>query len=200
MAIPGESIAIVILLDELELQCRLAQAAIERLQAAAAAWRNNIPGKGAPLQIVSDCIVCLSASAAIYRLLEPGERKGKRLPVPAKRCKALRRVLGYPPLVEAKKQGTRNSWEHMDERLDVVFTSRSYTKFSPVHLAPQPPTPDTFVHHHFDPVAVAIKHGPDSIRLEALHGECSNLLEAIRYAMLELAIGVHAPYPIEDRA
>ncbi len=193
--ISAEHLAIVILLDELELQCSLAESAIERLRLAAHAWKNKVPGAGRPIDVVGDCIICLSAAAAIYRLLEPGDRNGKRLKASKPRCRALRRVLGYPAVVELKKQGTRNSWEHMDERLDTVFTAGTFRSFAPVHVSPQPPSSDTFVHHHFDPVAMAIRHGADSLDLEALFLECADLREAQRFVQLHMATGEYAPYP-----
>ena len=195
MNIPAEYFPLIILLDELQLQCQLAQLAIERLRKSADAWKHQIPGEGKPLDIVADCIVCLSAAASIYRLLEPGKREGKKHMVTAKRAKALRRVLYYPPIVQIKKQGTRNSWEHIDERLDEVFVNDTYRSFAPVHVATIPPRPETFVHHHFDPVAFSIKHGEDTLELEALAEECRLLEDAILHAHLPLAQGEDGPYP-----
>ena len=198
MTLKAENLAIVILLDELDLQCQLAQKAIEWLRTAAEAWKNNVASEGKPLDIIANCIVCLSASAAIHRLLEPGDRKGKRAALTERRCRAVRRVLHYPALVQVKKQGTRNSWEHMDERLDTVFSQGKCLSFAPVHLSPRAPNPGTFVHHHFDPANMAIKHGIDSIELNELYKECDALREAIKFANLSLATGADAPYLRND--
>jgi hypothetical protein len=194
-SISAEHLATIILLDELELQCHLADAAIARLRISAEAWKANTHEAGRPIDIVSDCIVCLSAAASIYRLLQPGDRKGNRLRTSKKRCKALRRALGYPPTSEIAKQGTRNSWEHMDERIDAIFIEGKYRSFSAVHVSPRPPSDETFVHHHFDPIAMTIRHGADSINLELLAAECANLLEAKKWVAFELVSGEDAPYP-----
>lgn len=194
-AISAEHFATIILLEELELQCRLAESSIARLRSAADAWKSNTPGVGRPVDIVADCIVCLSAAASIYRLLQPGKRTGQRLAITEKRCKALRRALQYPPINEIEKQGTRNSWEHMDERIDAMFIAGQCRSFCAVHVSPRPPSDDTFVHHHFDPVTMEIRHGADSINLDRLAAECANLLEAKRWVSLALVSGSDAPYP-----
>lgn len=82
----------------------------------------------------------------------------------------------------------------MDERLDSVFVNGTYRSFSPVHVATSAPQSETFVHHNFDPVALAIKHGEDALELDALEAEYMLLREAIANAVLSLATGNHAPY------
>jgi len=83
----------------------------------------------------------------------------------------------------------------MDERIDAIFVEGKYRSFSPVHVSPRPPSDETFVHHHFDPIAMTIRHGADSINLELLSAECDNLLEAKKWVAFELVSGEDAPYP-----
>jgi hypothetical protein len=199
MGIPNENLAMVILLDELTLQCELVNAAVGRLIKAKQAWVTGQQQDGAsPLDIVGHCIVCLSSAAAISRLLKVGRRTPSDARFAKRRCKMLTAILGSPALGEIGRLKTRNSWEHMDERLDDVLSKRRFTSFSEVHVAITPPSTDTFVHHYFDPVKLEIRHMDDKLRLSPLQSECTDLIARVHTAKARLTTEVHFPYAAQD--
>ena len=199
MPISGKNLPVIILLSELDLQCKIIVRAAERLREAAAHWsafcRGEDDGNTAPpIDIVGNCTICLSSAAAISRLLFVGERKGKKSARIEKRCSTLMHLLGNPSLVAVKKLAVRNSWEHLDERLDEVLASRSYNSFSEIHVSVEPPDPGTFVNRHFDPVQMEIKHGPDSVALQPLIDESVDLVNRVSNAFKILQSELHDPY------
>lgn len=199
MPIPNANLPVVILLSELELQCKVILRAGKRLREAAAHWkaldRGIDDGKNAaPIDIVGDCALCLSAASAISRLLFVGERQGKRSVLVSKRSRTLMHLLGEPTLRAVEALAVRNSWEHLDERLDKVLTCSSYSSYSDVHVSAQTPDPGTFVNRHFDPVKLEIGHGSDSIALQPLLDDCNQLSSRISSAFHTLQIELHEPY------
>jgi hypothetical protein len=173
----------------------------ERLRVAAAHWialdqciddGNTSP----PIDIVGTCTICLSSIAAISRLLFVGDRKGKKTIKIPKRCSALMSLLGNPSLIAVQKLSVRNSWEHLDERLDEVLSSPTYNDngYSEIHVSVKPPDQRTFVNRHFDPVNFEIKHGPDSVALQPLIEECLSLIDRVTNAYKLLEHELHNPY------
>ena len=199
MPIPSANLPIVILLSELDLQCKMIVRAAERLREAAAHWialdQCIDDGKTAPpIDIVGTCTICLSSAAAISRLLFLGDRTGARSARIPKRCHTLMLLLGNPSLIAVQALAVRNSWEHLDERLDEVLSSRAYNGFSEIHVAVKPPDAGTFVNRHFDPVNFEIKHGPDSVALQPLIDECLTLVARVADAYKVLQVKLHDPY------
>ena len=103
-------------------------------------------------------------------------------------------LLGNPSLVAIQKLSVRNSWEHLDERLDEVLSSLAYSKYIEIQVSVKQPDEGTFVNRHFDPVKFEIKHGPDSVALQPLIDECLSLINRIAKAYKLLEHELHNPY------
>lgn len=180
MPISSSNFSAVILLSEVDLNCKLIKRAASRLHEAAEHWKALDMGiddgsTAAPLDIISMCAVCLSSSAAIAKMLLVGDRNGKKSVRIAKRCDALMALLGTPTLHVIRSLTVRNSWEHLDERLDDVLESNTCRSVSEVHVSVKQPDQATLVLRHFDPVAFHIKYGPDTVPLAALIEEAAEL-------------------------
>lgn len=192
MPIPSKNFPVVMLLSEIDLQCKLISRAAERLCASAEHWialdQGIDDGKTAPpIEILASCSVCLSAAAAIYKFLFIGDRKkGKKAVRIRKRCEALMNLLGNPKLPVVSSIAVRNSWEHLDERLDELLLSRAFKSYEQVHVAVKPPDAATFVLRCFDPSHMEIKYGPDVISLEPLIAEAKELSHLIAEAFRQL--------------
>lgn len=199
MPIPSANLPAAILLSELDLQCKIILRAAPQLQQAAAHWKCIDQGiddgtTAPPIDIISTCTVVLSSAAAISRLLFVGKRNGKEAVRIDKRCKTLMALLKQPTLSAIRTLAVRNSWEHLDERLDDVLAAHTYRSFAEIHVAVTPPDPRTFVSRHFDPTSLAVRHGPDSTDLQPLITECTDLVTRIQLAFNTLQSELHAPY------
>lgn len=190
MPIPSTNLPAVMLICEVDLQCKLIARAAERLHESARHWTDLDQGiddgkTAPPIDIVASCSVCLSAAASIARLLTVGDRKGKKAIRIGKRCETLMNLLGNPKLPVIASIVVRNSWEHLDERLDDLLSTRAFKSYSEVHVAVKPPEATTFALRHFDPVRMEIKYGPDAVSLEPLIAEAKELsrlvAEAFKY-------------------
>lgn len=194
MPISSNNFPAVMLLCEIDLQCKLIARSAERLRESAQHWialdKSIDDGKTAPpIDIVALCSVCLSAAASISRHLLVGDRKGKKAIRISKRCAALMNLLGNPKLPVVSSITVRNSWEHLDERLDELLSSQSFKSYSEVHVAVKPPDAATFVLRHFDPLRMEIKYGPDAVSLEPLIAEAKELSRLVDAAFKHLHTG-----------
>jgi hypothetical protein len=191
MPIPSSNFSAVILLSEVDLNCKLIARAAEQLREAAKHWIAldkgvDDGGTAPPIDIISMCAVCLSSSAAIAKMLLLGDRKGKRSIRIAKRCNALMTLLGTPALSVTRSLSVRNSWEHLDERLDDVLESNACRSVSEVHVSARQPDTTTLVLRHFDPVAFHIKYGPETVPLLELIDEAKDLSARVNDAFKHL--------------
>ena len=103
-------------------------------------------------------------------------------------------LLEHPNLIALGELAVRNSWEHLDERLDEVLHSGTCKSHSEIHVSVVPPEPHTFVNRNFDPLALSIKHGPDAVLLRPLLAESRDLSKRIGKAFLRLQTEAHDPY------
>ncbi len=194
MSIPSSNFPAVALLSEIDLQCKLIIHNGARLQESAQHWIAIDKGiddgkKALPIDIVAYCSICLSAAASIYKNLFLGARVNKKtVSVISKRCTELMRLLENPSLPVISAIAVRNSWEHMDERLDSWLSSRIRgTSCAGIHVSVKPPKDEVFVLRHFDPVLMEIKHGKDeSIHLQPLITEAEKLSQLIDNAFKKL--------------
>lgn len=174
-----------------DLNCQQIAKAELRLRDAAAHWvaldRGVDDGRSyPPIDVAADCTVCLASAAAIARSLFVGRRKGKGAAKIARRAASLMALLDEPAVPVLQSLSVRNSWEHMDERLDELLIQGAYRSVSEIHVAVTRPGPETFVLRHFDPVSLQIGHGPDSLSLGALAAEARDLRERVKAAIRAL--------------
>ncbi|MET7013498.1 hypothetical protein [Uliginosibacterium flavum] len=191
MSIQSSNFAAMLLLSEINLQCHTIARAAEKLHESAEHWITLGKGiddqkKAPPIEIVMWCSACLSAAVAIRRLLFLNGQKNKS--VVKKRCKALMDILGNPLLPILSSAEVRNSWEHLDERLDDLLSSSPhvFTAITPIHVEVKQPDPKVFVLRHFDPLCMEIKYGPDTIPLVPLANEVKELSGFVAVAFKRL--------------
>lgn len=182
MPIPSANFNAVILLCEVDISCKIILRSAAKLETAAKHWIDlsqgiDDGGKAPPIDIVADCFTCLSAAAAISRMLFLGKRTGKTADRIRRRCFALMQLLGNPPLSALDSLSVRNSWEHLDERLDDLLESQTCRSHAEIHVSPEPPRPETFVSRHFDPKSMEIRFAGDVFAFAPIVAE-SKLLSA----------------------
>lgn len=192
MPIPGSNFGAVLFLSELGLQIHLFERSMTRLTRAAQHWgdlNSHIDGGGtaSTLEIVADCSVCLSALAAVRRVLYPGTGSNPNV---RRRSEALLSVLGHPPLATVQSVTVRNSWEHLDERLDAYLRKdiEGVRTVSEVHVAAEAPTAGSLVLRRFDPLDLAIHYAEDRIPLGTCADEMADLSLRIKQAYQKLHI------------
>lgn len=181
--------AVLFLLD-LMTRCQIVARCADRLERAAKHWVNVEQGiddgqVAPPLDIIVDCTVCLSSMAAIRRILRP---KDGSKPAVKRRSSALLKLLGEPAipnLVVAIE--VRNSWEHIDERLDDILRTRQRGSVEPtIYISSTPPDSNAIVLRRFDPIGFAIHFGDDVIALRPCIEEVSQLLKLVDGAFVQL--------------
>jgi hypothetical protein len=188
MPIPSSNFSATILGTELHIQCTLAERYAEQLEKSAQHWIDLSQGKdfdnkAAPIDIIAECTVVLASLAAIRRLLFDC---GRADPKVHHRCAALRDLLGNPPLPNVSSAVVRNSWEHLDERLDDLLPSLTSRANSHIHVAAKSPNAGTVVLKHFDPVAFTIHFANQTIALRPCIGEVAALKDCIDQAFVKL--------------
>lgn len=192
MPIPSSKFGTVILLCEVDLNSKIILRSTEKLRVAAKHWIDLSKGiddgsKAPPIDIVTDCFACLTAAAAISRLLHIGKRTGKKADRIKQRCNLLMNELGNPSISALNLLGVRNSWEHLDERLDDLLESQTCRSHSEIHVSPTPPSQGTFVSRHFDPNALEIKFAGDVFSLGPIAEEAILLSERVDLALKRMS-------------
>ncbi len=190
MPIPSHNFGAELFLSELGLQLLLFRRSVNRLNKAAAHWKALESGiddgqVARPIDIVADCTVCLASLAAVRRVLRPSPNAPETA---KKRATALYDLLGNPPLTNAASVSVRNSWEHLDERLDDWLGSRTPGSGSvtEIHVSCKPPSPNTTILRRFDPVQFAIHFGGAVVPLKDCVLEIDDLQKRIDQAYVKL--------------
>jgi hypothetical protein len=175
----------VVFLTELSIQCDLFLRSYNRLQTASEHWINIDNGiddgtNFSPLEILSECTVCLSVMSAINRLLFSGSTSKSK-----KRCQYLQELLDEICLDSINSKKVRNSWEHNDERMDKELSNiNEYTSLSYIHVSVKPPKENCCVLKRFDPVDLSISFLSDKIQLEL----CFNEIQFLKIKIDEVFI------------
>lgn len=188
------------LIDELHLQCLLFQRAFVHLEDAADHWIKLARGEDfdrrvPPLDILNWCTACLSAMAAIRRLISSGQPNA----VADYRRRILREFLGDPVLTHVCSAAVRNAWEHLDERMDRLIPQLTSGSVSHVYVAATPPGPGAVTLKRFDPVGFTIHFTDEGIPLRPAAREITGLLECLEKGLSRLANEVVAPWPHDVR-
>ena len=183
------------LLDELHIQCRLVQRASVQLEDGADHWVKLAHGqdfdrKFPPLDILAWCTVCLAGMAAIRRLLVDGEPK----PLAKRRRSALQRLLDNPPLPNLASVTVRNSWEHLDDRLDTIIPKMTSGSISHLHVAAAAPGAETTALRRFDPLTLTIYFADQAIALRPAIAEVGALQDCLDEAMQKLQTEIVKPW------
>src|SRR5574337_20906 len=180
MPIKSYNSAPVMFLMELSTQCDFARVSFESLQCAAPAWYTDAtPEQFAEAMssrdILIQCTAFLSAAGVISKTLFAGSRKGKV----ARRCKRLCQLLGINNLPTLRDLSVRNSFEHIDERLDKIFSSFASGSVHPLSVTERPPPPGTLMLKRFDPKGLMVCFATAEIFLTECMSEISEIRSRI---------------------
>ena len=176
---------ILIYCSDLQFQCSLFNRSFKRLEICAEHWIKLCSGKGtdgeivSPLEIMAECTVCLSAMAAIRRMLFPSENANSKVRT---RSSLLKELLNVPILKNISSVSVRNSWEHNDERLDKILESRiiGKTKISDAYVSTKTPSEELTVLRRFNPIERSIYFSNEKIDLKLCSDEIADLLQCIK--------------------
>lgn len=182
---------------EVDTHCNLALAAIKRLTEAAEERRSDAPlevvaHRASPMEILSHCSVFLSAASALAKILVYSSRaKTKKATKMAEsRRVVLRQLLDLEvdQLANLKNLDVRNSFEHIDERLDEHLADPAIRECSwdPFHVQESEPEPGTFVLKRFDPRNLTISFAKDVIELQPCVEEVKLIESRINPALKRL--------------
>ena len=198
MPISSQNFGILMLLDELHIQCSLFERNVARLEDAADHWIKQARGedfdrKVPPMDILAWATVCLSAMAAIRRLLHSGQSRNQS--VAQHRRDVLRAFLGDPSLPNVYNAAVRNSWEHADERIDeFVPTLHVGDSVSQLNVSSHTPEPRSKMLKRFDPQALTIHFLDQAIPLRPARAEVADLSSRLDSAIVRLQAEVVRPW------
>lgn len=187
ITISQEQFSSVVFLTEISIQCDLFLRSYSRLKIASEHWINIDNGvddgaKFSPLDILSECTICLSVMSAINRLLF-SERTGTS----KKRSLYLQELLDGISLDFMNSKKVRNSWEHNDERMDKELSKISeYTSLSYIHVSVKPPKENSCVLKKFDPTDLSVSFLNDKVQLKLCFNEIELLKRKIDEAFIKL--------------
>jgi len=187
MPIKPYNSAPVMFLLELNTQCAFARVSFERLQSAAPAWYTDATPEQSvepmpPRDIMIQCTAFLSAAGVISKTQFAGRRSGEV----ARRCTRLRQLLGINDLHTLRDLSVRNSFEHIDERLDRIFSSFASAPVNPLSVTERPPPPGTLVWKRFDPKRLTVSFATAEISLTKCMNEILEIESRIDPALKKL--------------
>ena len=164
--IPNENFGALVLVEEILIQCSLFTANIVRLEDAADHWMRiarsqDFDRKVPPIDILTWATVCLSAMAAIRRLIITGGQTSKS----KERSKVLYELLQSPTLPTIASAAVRNAWEHLDERLDDILPTMKSGGISLIHVTAEDVPPNTIALKRFDPRTLTLYFSNEGIPL-----------------------------------
>jgi len=133
-----------------------------------------------------DCTAFLSAAAVISKILFPGGRRDKKI---AHRCKRLRELLNITdcefPLL--RNLPVRNSFEHVDERLDEILADFTQGGVAPLSVHEKQPDADTIVGKRFNPKALTISFAGSELSLGESTSEIMELESRLNPGLKKLS-------------
>lgn len=185
MTIPFKNVDAILFLAELNLQCNFAERAATRLQVARVGWikksfnSERIP----PIEIFEACHQLLLASGVISKILFGGGHNVR----PRKRGTLLRKLMLLPELPLLAERSVRNSYEHVDERLDeMAHKFSSEVKISPLSVSDSEPEPNEIVLKRFSPRDMRIYFSEQFVDLMGLISEIDSVRKGVNVGMANM--------------
>lgn len=196
MPIPSHNADAALLLLELNTQCILFARALDSLKTASHHWINLCDGvddgeQFPPIKIISQCTICLSSLTVIRKFLFDC---GRRKPAILRRCASLRNLLGEPSLPHIASSEVRNSWEHLDERMDALLPSVRDYSISQIYINTKNPGSSELALKRFDPNDLSIWFLDKRIPLLECEPEVQLVLERVKLGFIRLQIERHDIY------
>jgi hypothetical protein len=185
--VPSENFAAAILLEELWIQCLLFERNVDRLEDGADHWMKQSIGQDfgrsvPPIDMLAWATVCLSSMAAIRRLLVADGKSPKAI----KRRAVLYDFLGRPPLPIIGSPTVRNSWEHLDERLDDILPTMRSGAISQIDVFAKDVAPGTIALKRIDPRTLMVSFSTEAIQLRPARSEVAEISRRVELAKVRL--------------
>jgi hypothetical protein len=196
MPVNSGNIVVWLFQRELSLHCDLAKRAADRLQDFGRTLLKDRASleRGdavAPLDIIETCHMFLLSAGVISKILDDTKNGSK------KRAEKLRELMRLPPLCHLADRAVRNSFEHIDERLDRLSRQFKDGMFiTPLKVDDQSTDINTIVLKRFRPREMCICFEDDSVDLNAVITEIGIVKCGIQIAdaaLNNLKEGVLAP-------
>jgi hypothetical protein len=186
-AIKSYNLPVCLFLMEIQQQCTMAEYSFGKLALASKGWLSSaspeeFQNAAFPMEIFSYCISFLSSAGTISKILFSTQKKTEI----QERCKALRTLLEIQNLPAIENLSVRNSFEHLDERLDKCFKNFKKGKIVPFLTTEKAPEPDEFVLKRFDPKNLAISYSNKQIKLVPCMHEIEELSPKVEIAYKKL--------------
>lgn len=165
-AIKSYNLPIALFFLELQEQCWLASYSFNKLIESRKGWLKDaspeeLHNAATPLEILTYCNSFLSSAAIISKILFPNSKKRDI----QNRAENLRLLIEINKLQALTNLTVRNSFEHIDERLDVYFSKFKRGAIVPFSMTEEAPSPETFVLKRFDPRNLIISFANQKIHL-----------------------------------
>lgn len=162
--------------SELQIQCALAKQAYEHLieysRLVGGSNSRQEPCPYSPLDVISHCVGFLSAVAGISKILFPTNPKA------LSRGERLRNRLNLSSLPNTESRTVRNSFEHVDERIDSLAERHQNGDICLVDIDDDPPK-ETIVLKRLDPKSKTIEFLGQRIDIEACYREIQIVAQAL---------------------
>lgn len=192
--VKGYNFAPLMFLLEIENQCSIASKSYEKLKNSVPGWRKtasqkDIEDRLAPIEIVMYSSAFLSAAAIIGKILTPRGR-GQKI---VNRTKNLCTLLEIDEIPVISNFSVRNSFEHIDEKLDSFLENYQGNQWSPISVHEDKPDSSIFVLKRLDPLDLTIEFARDKIEIESLmteikivHQKIDKAIEKLKGDMVEV--------------
>lgn len=181
LKVHGENAASIVFIWEVTIQCQIAMHIFDRLKeyARVQVELDSAAQKPRPLSVIevlADCSAFLSACAVLAHCFFP-TKKG----IATRRGKRLRELMNIENLPALRALDLRNSFAHIDERLDQLLEESPTDEIVQIHLARKPPTA-RLVLKRFNPTTITLSY----LDKEADLALCASEIRTILAAALDL--------------
>ena len=184
----------------------MAKMSYTKLKDGAPGWLKNSDAelsskRVSPNEIIYNCMVFLSAAGVISKILFAGKRSHKKI---KSRCENLRKLMGIGELPILNNLSVRNSFEHIDERFDDIFSDLKAKKITPLNVIEDSTSADELILKRFDPKELSISFSKHSLSLEDCMVEIIQVESKIRPALAQIEnyglkkFELWAPYPVVE--
>lgn len=180
MPVPSANLPAWIVVEEVYCQCLIAIRAFDQLSHGVTGWRKTQkfdPHGMAPNDMLIRCNTLLSSFAVMNQMLfsHSGNQADGRKRI---RQENLRQLLGVPDLPMIRSVKVRNSFEHIDERLDDLLAQGFPPRFESLRINDDPATADTTVLRWIQPSRLVLSFDDHQLDLRACIQEVQTLKQA----------------------
>lgn len=191
MGIKGHNFTALIYLMELEYQCGAVKYSFEKLVDRLPGWKNKateteIERRISPLEAQTYISSLISGLGMISKTLTSKRSVAK------KRSQSLMELLGEPNLPNIFSRDTRNSNEHLDERLDNYMKGFTSGSLKPdVWLSEKDPNSSAIICRRLNPSTFELTIAGDSLDLKKCLDEIDKLRDHIKKGVKRLETEKH---------